>query len=109
MTFSTHIRPETAFLLEIQKTNVRIRISTLEIPGVPIFNQNEQVCFFLAQICRKIDLGFEIHKTNMGKTISIVEISCVPIFSQNGQLSFFFAQISTKIDLGLKIRKLMLE
>ena len=44
--FSTHIRPETAFLLEIQKTNVRIRISILEILGVPIFNQNEQVCFF---------------------------------------------------------------
>ena len=32
--------------LEIQKTNARIRISILEIPGVPNFSQNGQIWVF---------------------------------------------------------------
>ena len=67
--FSTQICPKIQSGLEIEKTNVGIRISILEIPSLP-----------------KLDLGFESQKTNVGMKISLVEIRCVPIFRQNGQL-----------------------
>ena len=72
--------------LEIQKTNVGIRMSILEIPCVPIFRQNEQLGLFWPKFVQKIDLGLEIQKTIVGVRISILEIPCVPIFRQNKQL-----------------------
>ena len=65
--------------LAILKNDVRIRISILDIPCVPIFSQNEQ--FY-----PKIDSGLETEKSNVGIKISIVETLCVSIFSQTGQL-----------------------
>ena len=41
--FSAQVCPKMDLGLAIQKTIVRIRISILEIPCVPIFNQNEQL------------------------------------------------------------------
>ena len=72
--------------LEIQKTNVGIRMSILEIPCAPIFRQNEQLWLFWPKFAQKIDLGLEIQKTIVGVRISILEIPCVPIFRQNKQL-----------------------
>ena len=45
--FSAQTFPKTDLGLEIQNTNVRIRISILKIPYVPIFNQNGQFDFSL--------------------------------------------------------------
>ena len=42
LTSLAQICPKIDLGLEIQKTNVGIRISILEIPCVPIFRQNEQ-------------------------------------------------------------------
>ena len=43
LTFLAQICPRGNLELEIQKTNVGIRISILEIPRVPIFRKNEQL------------------------------------------------------------------
>ena len=43
LTFSSQICPKMDLGLAIQKTIVRIRISILDIPCVPIFSQNEQL------------------------------------------------------------------
>ena len=42
LTFSAQIFPKVNLRLAIQKTNVGIRISMLDIPCVPIFSQNKQ-------------------------------------------------------------------
>ena len=69
--------------LKIQKTNVEIRISILEIPCVPIFRQIDNFDFFGPKLPKN---GFKMQKTNVGIIISIVEIPYVPIFKQNDQL-----------------------
>ena len=81
-TFSVQICTKMDLGLEIQKTNVEIRISIPDILCMPI-----SPLIFLAQICPKMDLGLEIEKPNFGIRISILEIPCVPIFRQNGQLN----------------------
>ena len=44
--FSTETFPKTDLEFELQKTNVQIRISILEIPCVPIFTENGQLLLF---------------------------------------------------------------
>ena len=46
LTFLVQICPKRKLGFEIQKTNVGIRISILEIPCVPIFSQNGQLLIF---------------------------------------------------------------
>ena len=43
LTFSAQICPKVDLGLAIQKTIVGIRISSLDIPYVPMFRQNEQL------------------------------------------------------------------
>ena len=43
LTFLAQICPKRKLGFQIQKTNVGIRISILEIPCVPIFRQKEQI------------------------------------------------------------------
>ena len=62
LTFLAQICPKMDLGLQIQKTNVGIKISILEIPCVPIFRQKRTTLTFLAQICRKTGLGLEIQK-----------------------------------------------
>ena len=92
--FLAQICPKMDSGLEIQKTNVGIRISILEIPCVPIFRQNGQL---------------ELQKSKSGFRISTSKIPCYQdtiyqetaapryqntIFSQNGQLWVFKPKIS---------------
>ena len=85
LTFSAKICPKMDLGLEIQKTNVGIRISIVKMACMPISRKNGQLTF-LAQICPKRKLGFEVQKTSdVGIRISIFELPCVPIFRQNGQ------------------------
>ena len=44
--FGSNLPEEMDLGLKIQKTNIGIRISILDIPCVPIFRQNGQVLFF---------------------------------------------------------------
>ena len=57
--FSTQIWPKMNLGFEIQKTNIEIRISILEIPCVPIFRQNEHLELFRPTFAQKWILGSE--------------------------------------------------
>ena len=81
--FSAQICPKTDLGLEIQKVNVRIRISILKIPCVPIFRLNEQLWLFWPKFAQKSILELEFQKYKSGSGISISNIPCVPTFSQN--------------------------
>ena len=48
--------------LAIQKTIVGIRISILDIPGVPIFSQNEQLRVFWLKFVQKKINGWKLRK-----------------------------------------------
>ena len=48
------ICPKIGFWFEIQKTNVEIRISILDIPCVPIFRQNGQLYLFWPKFAQNV-------------------------------------------------------
>ena len=82
LTFLTQICPKMDLNFEIEKTNIGIRISILEIPCVPIFRQKRQLWHFRPKFAQKW-----VSKSGFG--ISNSKIPSVPIFSQNGELIFF--------------------
>ena len=92
--------------LEIQKTNVGIRISILQIDIMGVnFESKQTTLNFLVQIWPKMDLGLVIEKTNLGIRISILKIFCVPIFCQNGQFRLSWAKFGQKWIQDRKFRK----
>ena len=90
LTFLAQICPKRKLGFEIQKTNVGIRISILEIPCVPIFRQNRQLWIFGPKFAQKWILGSKFQKSKSGFGISTSNITCVLIFSQNRQLLIFW-------------------
>ena len=90
MTFLAQICPKRKLGFEIQKTNVGIRISILEIPCVPIFRQNGQLWIFGPKFAQKWILGSEFQKSKSRFAINTSKIPSVPMFSQNGQLLIFW-------------------
>ena len=83
LTSSAQIWPKMDLGLEIQKTNVAIRISILEIICMPIFRQ---------KFAQKWILGLEFQKSKSGFDISTSKIPYVPIFSENGQRLIFWTK-----------------
>ena len=63
LTFSAQIGLKVGLGLKIQKTNVEIRNSILEIPCAPIFRGKQTNLTFLAQICPKMGFGVVISKS----------------------------------------------
>ena len=57
LTFLTQIFQKIGLGLEIQKNNVGIRISILEIRCIPIFRQNRQILLFRPKFAQKLMLG----------------------------------------------------
>ena len=53
LTFLAQIYPKRKLGFEIQKTNVGLKISILEIPCEPIFRQNGQILIFRPKFSRK--------------------------------------------------------
>ena len=88
MFFLAQISPKRKLGFEIQKSNVGIRISFLEIRCAPIFRQNGQLWIFGPKFGQKWILGLEFQKSKSGFGISTSKIPCVPIFSQYGHLNF---------------------
>ena len=106
LTFLAQICPKRKLQFDIQETNVvRIRISILEIPCVPIFRQNGQLLVFGPKLAQKWILGSKFQKSKSGFGISILEILCAPIFRQNGQLWIFGPKFAQKWILGSKFQK----
>ena len=89
LTFLAQICPKRKLEFEIQKTNVGIRISILEIPYVPILRQNGQLRVFGPKFAQKWILRSEFQKSKSGFGINTSKLPCVLIFSQNGQLLIF--------------------
>ena len=90
LTFLAQICPKRKLGFEIQKTNIGIRISILEILCEPIFRQNGQLWIFGPKFAQKWILGSKFQKYKSGFGINTSNIPCVPIFSQNGQLLIFW-------------------
>ena len=105
LTFLAQICPKRKLGFEIQKTNVGIRISILEIPCVPIFRQNRQLWVFGSKFAHKWTLGLKFQKSKSGFEISILEMLCAPIFRQNGQLWNFRPRLVQKLILGSEFQK----
>ena len=101
LTFLAQICPKMDFWLEIQKTNVEIRISILETPCAPIFSQNGQLWLFGPKLPQKWILGLEFQKSKSVFGISTSKIPCEPIFSQNGQLWIFRPKFLLRVLLEL--------
>ena len=62
LTFLAPICPKMDFWLEIQKTNVEIRIIILEIPCVPLFRQNRQLWNVWPKFAQKWIFGWNFKK-----------------------------------------------
>ena len=105
LTFLAQIYPKRKLRFEIQKTNVGITISILEIPCVPIFRQNGQLWVFGPKFAQKWILGSIFQKSKSGFGISILEILLVPIFRQNWQLWIFGPKFAQKWILRSKFQK----
>ena len=77
------------FELEIQKTNVGIRINIFEILCVPIVRHNRHFWLFRSKLAQKRILGLEFQNYKPGFGISTSNIPWVLIFRQNGQFWIF--------------------
>ena len=104
-TFLTQICPKRKLGFEIQKHNVGIRISILEIPCVPIFRWNGQLWLFGPKFAQKRTLGSKFQNSKSGFGISVLEILFVPIFRQIGQLWIFGPKFAQKWILGSEFQK----
>ena len=104
-TFLAQICPERKLGFEIQKHNVGIRISILEIPCVPIFRWNGQLWLFGPKFAQKRTLGSKFQNSKSGFGISVLEVLFIPIFRQIGQLWIFGPKFALKWTLGSKFQK----
>ena len=77
LTFLVLVCPKMELRLEIQKTNVGIKIKFFEMLCVPIFRQNERFLLFLPKFPQKWILGSELQKPKSGFEASISKIPCV--------------------------------
>ena len=88
LTFLAQTCPEKKLGFEIQKINVGIRISILEIPCVPIFRHKGQLWIFGPKVAQKWILGSGFQKSKSGFGMNTSNIPFLSIFSQH-----FLAQI----------------
>ena len=89
LTFSGQICLKMDLGLKIQKTNVGIRMTILEILCVPTFRQNGPLSLFWLKFAQKWILGSEFQKSKCGFGISTFKIPCVQIFRLNRELWIF--------------------
>ena len=109
LTFLAQICPKRTLGFEIQKTNVGIKISMLEMSCVPIFRQNGHLWLFGPKFGQKWILGSKFQKSKSGFRISILETLCAPIFRQNGQLWIFGPRFAHKWILESNFENLSLD
>ena len=83
VTFLAQIFPKRKLGFKIQKTNVGIRMSILEIPYVPIFRQNRYLWLFGPKFAQKWILGSEFQKSKSA-------------YSKSAFLRYYVHQLSDK-------------
>ena len=106
LTFLAQIWPKMGLGSEIQKTDVRIRISIVKMLCMPFLRKNKQLWLFRPKFDQQWVLGSDFQKSKCRFGISILEILCAPIFRQNETYLDFWAQICPKIDFWVKISKI---
>ena len=89
LNFLAQFCPKIDFGLEIEKSNVGIRIKILEKLCMPIFSQYKELWPFQHKFAPKWILGSKFQKSKSKFGISTSKIPCAPIFSQNGKLWIF--------------------
>ena len=90
LTFLAQISPKMNLGLEIQKSNIGIKISNFEILYVSIFSQIDNFDFLGPNSPPKKKILFsKLRKSKSRFGITSSKISCVSIFSQNRQVWFF--------------------
>ena len=105
MTFLAQVCLKRKLWFSIQKTNVGIRISILEIPCAPIFRQNEQRWILGPKFAPKRILGSKFQNSKSGFRIRILGILYAPVFRQNEQLWLFGPKFAQKWILGSEFQK----
>ena len=90
--FSAQIYQKMDLVLEMQKTNVRIRIKILMVSCAPMFRQSGQLCYFRYKFAKKLFLGSEFWKSKSGFRITTSKLPCPPIFRQNRQFWIFWSK-----------------
>ena len=105
MIFLGQICPKRKLGYEIQKINVGIRSSILEILRAPIFRQNGQLLVFGPKFAQNWIFGSKFQKSKSGFGISILEMLGAPIVSHNGQLWIFGPKFAQRWILGSKFQK----
>ena len=109
LTFLAQICPKRKLGFEIQKTNIGIRISILEIPCVPIFRQNGQLWIFGSKFAQKWILGSKFQKSKSGFGIRILEILGAPIFRQTNNFEFLGPNLPKNRFWGRNFKNLSLD
>ena len=100
LNFLAQFCPKMDLGLEIEKSNVGIRIKILKILSVPIFNQYGELWLFRHKFAQKCILGSEFQKPECEFRISTFKILCVPIFRKNWQLRLFWPNWPNFKNLG---------
>ena len=109
LTFLAQICPKRKLGFEIQKTNVGIRISILEIPCVPIFRQNGQLWIFGPKFAQKWILGSKFEKSKSGFRISILEILTHQFFDKTDNFEFLDPNLPKNGFWGRNFKNLSLD
>ena len=104
LTFSVQICPAMDLGLEIQKTNVGIRISIVKMPCMPIFRKNQQLWLFNNNLCKNGFWGWNF-KTLSPESESASLEYYVHQFSDKTNNFEFWVQICPKIDFGVRTSK----
>ena len=79
--------------LEIQKTNVGIKISILEIPRGPIFRQNGHFLLVRSKFAQILVLASEFQNFKSRFGISTTKIPYLPILSQTDNFDLFWVNL----------------
>ena len=91
---------------KIQKANVGIRISILEIPYVPIFRQNGQLWIFGPKFAQKWVLGSNFKNLSPDSELASWDTMCTNFQTERKTLHFLAQTCCPKLDFGVGISKI---
>ena len=105
LTFLAQICPKRKLGFEIQKTNVGIRISILEIPCAPVFRQNEQLQFLGPNLPKNGFWGQDFKNLNLDLESAFLRYYECQFSDKTDNFEFLGPNLS-KMDFGVGISKI---